>query len=211
MARTTFTVELKGVDQLRNSFESWPQQAFLDTREILKEEEDKTVEKMAFRSSKGPLIKKSGQLSRRWGDDVSGNSLSRLRGTVFSPVSYSAIHELGGVRRAKGSSWFFIPTRFNQKKVNSAGSITALKSVRKVIDEGGRFAKAWQVAEYLKERLEYVTGTMVVDNRVPETPMFTMVKVSKYAPVLGLQVVGAETSKRLVDRVGKQIIEPLRG
>lgn len=218
----TFSVKVSGVDSLQKSFQRFPKEATVEARAVLDEDMARFKSIMQKRSSVGPLFKKSGRLKRSWAAEVAGSSLSNIRGSVHSFSSLAKLHEEGGDLTAKLSSAFTIPTIFNQRKINAAGSITPRISAKKLSPKtggAGRFVKPRDVPRAVLAQLPYVSSSMLAEDQagwleggeLAPIPMFTLVRRVHYPARLKM----FETSqvdvlpglhKRLADRV----IEPLR-
>lgn len=209
MAKRQFIqIGVTGLDTTRRSFERWTVEATREAVFVLDYETQVVGATLATRSSEGPLYQKSGQLKRRWAEEVKGDTIDKLRGAVYTPVPYAAIHETGGVISAPGRGWLFIPTLFNVKDRNAAGSITALTSVKKALSDGGKFERAGLVDPFYKNQMEIVTPNMVVNNI--GIPLFTMVKSARYEAVLGVQAEGARASTRLLKRLADAAVTPFK-
>ena len=161
--------------------------------------------RMRDRSSVGPLFKKTGRLRGSWDFEVRPGlqTLSGLRGSVFSHAGYSIIHEEGGVvRPANGRSWIFIPTFWN---LSSNG--TAKKTPTQVISAGGKYMRFDRVDQSYLSMMTFVSTSLLVDES--GFPMFCLVKSASYAARLGTQAQMPEYANTLSERLADGALLPL--
>jgi len=165
---------------------------------------------MRQRSTTVPLYKWKGRLGGSFDREVSGNSLSQLKASVFSHSSYSVIHEAGGtVLPPKGKQWIFIPTEYNIEGRVGSRIRRARKTPQQVQSEGGYFIGRKQFRQRFPEDAEDTLRIMQFVSRMLlitplGIPMFTMVKRATYKAQLGFFEVGARYEQRILVSLGEK-------
>ena len=96
-------VEIRGLDEMQQYLQQIPDESFSAFRKVYSKSILKVQNTVANRASRGPLIARTGELSRSVRSSVTGNSVSTLKAKVFTDSKYAPIHEKGGVIRAKNA------------------------------------------------------------------------------------------------------------
>ena len=100
--KADFKKELAKLKDLPESFFPDIKAAFLRLNGTL-------VREMIGQSSTGPLQRRTGDLARSWASALSDTKLGNLVAEVWSGSKYAAIHQFGGIIRAKRAKYLAIP------------------------------------------------------------------------------------------------------
>lgn len=133
------TIKLIGLNEALKFINQLPGEAALSAKKIFADTAMSVQRQMTQRSMNGPLNARTGELGRSWKFSSFGTSLGDIGSSTYTTSPYAAIHEHGGVIKAKrayrnlpGGPYLNIPSKANQ----TAAGVMRL-SARDVFSSGG--------------------------------------------------------------------------
>lgn len=132
------TTDLKGFSEVSKALKTLDKRVFPDIKKLFEQYGRELQRRMVLQSTGGKLKRRSGEMARGWVQASGGINLKSLFSEVQNAVKYVAIHQFGGVIRARSSKFLTIPTDQNKTPAGVARvSARQLFQTKKAFVRGG--------------------------------------------------------------------------
>lgn len=186
-------IQAKGFEQVKKALRGLPAAMYPKVKAVFKEYAVDLMALMVRTTKGGSLKSRTGQLSKNWRIEVGGFNLKTLFSEVSNSTPYAAIHQFGGVIRAKSAKYLTIPlpamkTASGVTKMTAQQAFTARHTFIQKTKKGNLVI--------FENRGKNKKGTYR-----PPTPLFVLKKSVKIPKRLSFYEIAERLAKRTVDKL----------